>query len=118
MAIIEASRDEQPKILEQLKAQGIEVAFVSRSGDHMKLHLKDVSEKSTGDLQTLAEATKESVKTRETNIYDPDNLRILTAEELSAYVDKNVTDIASAKKYLKKLSLIVLYLYKRELKEI
>ena len=32
--------------------------------------------------------------------------------------DKHMTDLASAKTYLKKLGALVLYLYKRELEEI
>ena len=36
---------------------------------------------------------------------------------LSSYIDANVTDLASARSYLKKMSRVVLYLLKRDLAE-
>ncbi len=50
--------------------------------------------------------------------FDPTGLKDLTPQQLDAYIKSNITDLASAKTYIKKLSRLVLYLYKRELGEV
>ena len=65
------------------------------------------------------------VKVARTNVnlgglaaYDPENLSGVTTEQLNTYIDNHVTDLASAKTVLKKMAVLVLYLYKREMSEV
>jgi hypothetical protein len=50
--------------------------------------------------------------------FDPSKLKGLTLTQLNAYIDANVTDLASARAFLKKLAALVLYFLKRELNEV
>jgi len=45
--------------------------------------------------------------------FDPEWLRSLSLEKLENYVEQNIVDLKSAKAYLKKLTLLVLFLYKK-----
>ena len=53
----------------------------------------------------------EEVKSRQTEI--DTLLETLTYNQIDTYIDNNVTDLASAKKFLKKLSKIVLYISRK-----
>ena len=56
------------------------------------------------ELETIYEDAKEAIKLS--------NLSEMTYAQLDTYIDNNVTDLASAKTYLKKLSKVVLAILK------
>jgi len=45
--------------------------------------------------------------------YDTVKIRTFTSQQIEAYIDNNVKDLASAKEFLKVLSKAILFLYKR-----
>lgn len=57
---------------------------------------------------------KEVLKTYEPiqSVFDAEVLKNKTPEQIDAYIESNITDLASAKKFLKKLSRVVLYIAK------
>jgi hypothetical protein len=65
----------------------------------------------------IADAVK-TWRLRGIDDFDPSHIKNLTLAQLNTYIDANVTDLASAKAFLKKLAAMVLYLYKRDLEEV
>ncbi len=56
----------------------------------------------------ISQKQRDAIKTVRESFIDG-----LTKEQVDTYIDNNVTDLASAKAYLKKLSKIVLYILKQ-----
>ena len=69
------------------------------------------------ELEEIEDFTPEEVETQYNdakNTIDLSDLSKLTYNQLDTYIDNNITDLASAKLYLKKLSKVVLAMLKRQ----
>lgn len=100
-------------VVRELMQKGLNLKYAERSvgSDDITLELEPDSYIPT--KQEVRDLVKE-YRDREADEYDQHNLRNKTPEQVDNYIDNNVTDLATAKTFLKALTKVILWLYKRE----
>ena len=100
-------------VLKKLREAGYPVEYTSRSigSDEFTLYFHNIVVED--DIATISNSAIKEWKLSNIESWDHDNIRNLTRDELITHIDNSITDLASAKIYLKKLSAVVLYLVKR-----
>lgn len=102
-----------PLVLKRLNEQNITVQHASRTPGSDEVELALIGEP---DIDQVKQIVREAIvehRLKQVDEYDPLNLRDLTKQQIENYIDTNVTDLATAKQFLKKHAALTLYLYRR-----
>jgi len=91
---------------------------ISRSVESSEIDIELPAGLTEAAARTLVIGAIKTWRLRGIDDFDPAKLKDLTIAQLNAYIDANVTDLASARAFLKKLAALVLYLFKREMNEV
>ena len=100
-----------PRLVRFLTLKGVNVTKTRRAFDEIELLLEDPAQEE--DAALLVDLYLREWRLRRVEEYDPSRLRLLTPDRLAAYIDENVTDLESAKEFLKKLGGVVLFLIQK-----
>jgi len=100
-------------VLKRLNEQNIAVRNASRTPGSDEFELTFIGEPDGEQIKEIVRQAIIDHRLKQVEEYDPFNLRKLTKEQIENYIDTNVTDLATAKQFLKKHAALTLYLYRR-----
>ena len=102
-------------ILRSLMEQDVVVQYASRTPNADEFELVIEGPYDEDVVREIIRRADLEYRWRRLEEYDSLGLKDKTRADVEDYIDANVTDLPTAKAFLKKLSCVVLYLYKREM---
>jgi hypothetical protein len=91
---------------------------ISRNAESSEIDIDLPAGLDEATARTMVADAVKAWRLRGIDSFDASHIKDLTLAQLNAYIDANVTDLASARAFLKKLATLVLYLFKREMNEV
>ena len=104
--------------MEALVKVGLPISHIERDPINKGAELffsRALTPKEQTDAESVVVAALKNYHLRGIAGFDPARLKDMTLMQLNTYIDANVTDLASAKAFLKKLSALILYIINRRL---